>query len=430
MNSVQLTVSENLCISCGICSAVCPKNCIGYCRQNGLYIPQIDHSMCINCGICSSVCPGISHRFKKKDPSAKAVIGNVLFCRNAWSKNAKIRFEGASGGVITTLIHTLLEQGCYSGVFCVDSYDYHNQLSAQYHNRESYLSSASTAKSRYLPVSHKNTIEYIKAHPNEKIIIIGTSCALRGIDAAIEKLKLSRENYLFIGLFCDKVFNYNVLQYFENTLCDDLKISTFHFKNKESGGWPGDMKFFPVNGIPFYRSKDYRGAAKAYFMPERCLYCVDKLNTVADISIGDNYTNKSSTIDGSNSVIIRTDIGASVWNQISFAVEQTDVDIAEICKAQDIEYRLNNLCFAALKEKKSKEKLCLNEGVQPSDDPIKFERLWISNLKKIKAGGVYYDNPRALSSLLKNERLVKTPIIRFIIRGYYYIRRKIKRGKQ
>ena len=134
-----------------------------------------------------------------------------------------------------------------------------------------------------------------------------------GLQAVVKKLKLSTEQYLFIGLFCDQVFNYNVLSYFEDRYSPDAVLEEMHFKNKESGGWPGDMKLFPENGEAFYIPLAERAKAKAYFMPERCLYCVDKLNVCADISVGDNYTGRDESPLGSNSVIIRTKAGAQAW---------------------------------------------------------------------------------------------------------------------
>ena len=149
----------------------------------------------------------------------------------------------------------------------------------------------------------------MKENREKKLILVGSSCAIRGLQTAIKKLNLDREQYLFIGLFCDKIFNYNVLSYFEDTYAGGLRLKALHFKNKESGGWPGDMKFFPENGSCFYVPLEERVKAKAYFIPERCLYCVDKLNACADISLGDNYTGQDDSALGSNSVIVRTEVG-------------------------------------------------------------------------------------------------------------------------
>lgn len=80
--------------------------------------------------------------------------------------------------------------------------------------------------------------------------------------------------------------------------CGGNALEKLHFKNKESGGWPGDMKFFPENAGSFYVPLGERARMKRYFMPERCLYCVDKLNVLGDISLGDNYTNTASSPPG------------------------------------------------------------------------------------------------------------------------------------
>lgn len=69
----------------------------------------------------------------------------------------------------------------------------------------------------------------------------------------------------------------------------------FNFKNKDSGGWPGNMKFYFSDGKCVFKNKSERVKIKDYFKPERCVYCVDKLNVFADISLGDNYTDQNSS---------------------------------------------------------------------------------------------------------------------------------------
>lgn len=76
------------------------------------------------------------------------------------------------------------------------------------------------------------------------------------------------------------------------------------------------MKFIFTDGTVAYQDKAERVKIKNYFMPERCLYCIDKLNVYADISVGDNYTQQDSSLLGSNSVIIRTNIGMTVWESV------------------------------------------------------------------------------------------------------------------
>lgn len=429
MKTVNTTVQDNLCISCGICKGICPKGSICYRRSNGMYLPEIDSSTCVSCGLCVSVCPGSGHSYEPAKTAAETVIGPVLECHNAWSKDPELRHVGASGGVVSTMIRELLVSGVYDGAFCLDSYDYRSQLMTRLYTAEEVASrwAASNApKSRYLPVSHENTIAYIKAHRHTRLILVGTSCAIRGLQAAIEKLNLAREQYLFIGLFCDKVFNYNVISYFADAYSPGAPLEALHFKNKESGGWPGDMKLFPEGGKPFYRPLADRAKAKAYFMPERCLYCVDKLNACADISLGDNYTGKDDSKLGSNSVIVRTKIGASAWAYAKDQLDIRNIDIEDIQKAQAIDSRLDNLYLGDLKTAQIGKDLNLNSGVPREKEPASFSQALKIGLKKLRAGSIYDSKPAEIQKQIRKANKKPNSAVRFIKRCYRYIKRKIK----
>lgn len=332
--NILCTVKWNLCSGCGICVGVCPKKCLSWKYEKGMYYPYIDANSCISCGICKKVCPGLSHRYEKNE-GYKAVEGKVLISYSAWSKSPEIRHVSASGGVVSSIIQYLLENKIYDRAFLVDSYDYHQQVLTRLVTVQDVenISVSDYPKSRYIPVSHENAIAYMKSNRSKKVILIGTSCAIRGFTSAIELLNLKRENYLMIGLFCDRVFNYNVADYYQQSVfCHNKKLEKLHFKNKESGGWPGNMKFIFTDGTVAYQDKAERVKIKDYFMPERCLYCIDKLNVYADISVGDNYTQQDSSLLGSNSVIIRTDVGMAVWNRMKTLLEYKMVSVEKIMK--------------------------------------------------------------------------------------------------
>lgn len=429
MKTVARTVLAGLCSSCGVCKGICPKECISWDRKNGLYIPHIDEQKCVSCGLCAAVCPGLRHRYDTKETAQETVTGPVQECFNAWSRQAWLRHVSASGGVVSTMIQELLGTGAYDGAFCLDTYDYRTQLKTRLYTAQEVAvcwDQSNAPKSRYLPVSHEDAVFYLKNHREKRVILVGTSCAVRGLLAAIQKLNLKRENYLLIGLFCDKVFNYHVLSYFEDTYAAGVPLKALHFKNKESGGWPGDMKFFPETGDPFYVPLAQRAKAKAYFMPERCLYCVDKLNVWADISLGDNYTGKDESELGSNSVILRTQAGKEAWAAVQSKLEVRKISIADIQKAQAIDLRLRNLYCGDCKTAQTEGISDLNPGV-PRELPYESVRpSWKHSLDQLRAGAVYDTAPKALNKQMKKDQKKPNPVIRLIKRAVRHIRRRLK----
>ncbi len=54
------TVFPGLCKGCGLCIEKCPKECLGWSKTLGVYgTPTVEpiNDECISCGICSTVCP-------------------------------------------------------------------------------------------------------------------------------------------------------------------------------------------------------------------------------------------------------------------------------------------------------------------------------------------------------------------------------------
>ena len=429
MKTVARTVRMGLCCSCGICKGICPKGCISWDRKDGLYIPHIDEQLCVNCGLCAAVCPGLGHHYDQKETAQETVTGPVQACFNAWSRDPQLRHVSASGGVVSTVIRELLEKGVYDGAFCLDTYDYRTQLKTRLYTAQEVSLAwerSNAPKSRYLPVSHENALAYMKEHRDKRVILVATSCAVRGLLAAIQRLNIKRENYLLIGLFCDKVFNYNSFSYFEDAYAAGKPLKALHFKNKESGGWPGDMKFFPETGEPFYVPLAERAKAKAYFMPERCLYCVDKLNACADISLGDNYTGIHESALGSNSVILRTQAGMDAWAVAQSKLEVRQICIADIQKAQAIDLRLKNLYCGDCKTAQTEEMPDLNAGVPREIPYLSESAAWKHSLDQLRAGAVYHTAPSVLKKQLKKDHKKPNPAIRLMKRAVRYIRRKLK----
>lgn len=429
MKTVAFTVDNGLCCSCGICKGICPQTSIFYRLEHGLYLPDINSATCVECGLCTAVCPGLKHSYETMSSAEATVTGPIKATYNAWSRDPELRHVSASGGVISTIIRKLLEAKMYDGAFCLDSYDYREPLKTRLYTSDEVTTcwnQSNAPKSRYLPVSHENALAYMKANRKSRIILVGTSCAVRGLQSAIHKLNLKREQYLFIGLFCDKVFNYNVISYWQDRYCSGQPLTALHFKNKESGGWPGDMKFFPQDRAPFYVPLADRAGAKAYFTPERCLYCVDKLNACADLSLGDNYTGKDESELGSNSVIIRTEAGVAAWNAAINELEIRDISIRDIQNAQAVDLRLNNLYFGDLLAAQIGKDFDLNPGVPREQDPDSYQSSRNTALQKLRASAVYDSDPTQLRRQIKKDTRKPCIIIRVVRRCCRYLKRILK----
>ena len=55
----MITIKDkSICSGCGVCSVVCPQNCITMEEDvYGFSFPVADVSACIQCGRCDNICP-------------------------------------------------------------------------------------------------------------------------------------------------------------------------------------------------------------------------------------------------------------------------------------------------------------------------------------------------------------------------------------
>lgn len=354
--NITNVVENNLCVSCGICAGVCPKKCITSTYRNGSYQPTIDEKSCVNCGLCHKVCPGKSSDYLKLfelngTPSPKNFwLGNWKRCLAVQTKDEEILANSSSGGAVTTLVIALLKSKLYDAAFLVDTYSHGEEIfSARYTAEDDFTS---TPKSRYLTVNHSRAVEYMLKNPDAKIIFVGSSCFIQGILNIINQFKLRRENYLLLGLFCDKTMHYGVWEYFKK-ICGAKNLQSLFFRNKESAGWPGDVEVGTAQQ-KYFLSRKVRMRMKDFFCLERCRYCLDKLNQFADISFGDNYTKVElpapmNIEKGTSNIILRTDRGVKIFEQFADKFYLHEIPAKVLIKAHNLNGRKSNFVFSEYK---------------------------------------------------------------------------------
>ena len=348
MKNINCIKEANLCISCGVCAANCPKNCISYKLNNGMYLPEISNE-CIMCGKCAKVCPSINMEYDADNNEIENyVLGDYKSIICAKSRDLDLRKNSTSGGVVTQIVTELLKSGMYESAFLVDGYDYHKQVFTKRFAHGDDLTQS--AGSRYLTVSHTEAVRYMLEHPDENVIIVATGCAVDAILKTVNVNKLNRDNYLIIGLFCDKTMHYGVIEYFDKHKDNNGKtVNNLYFRTKKDDKWPGNVRITYTDGSETALPSSARKNLKEYFVPDRCLYCLDKLNNMADISVGDNYIKKNADEFGVSSVIIRTNIGETAWNLCADKFDYHDDNLDEFLKSQLVTARSMNIDFGKLK---------------------------------------------------------------------------------
>lgn len=399
--SVSDVARAGLCCSCGLCEAVCPVGAVSLAEHGGSWVPEVEG--CVGCGRCVEACPGSSASWDPSLPIADQLAGPCLLAASAWSRDASVFSNAVSGGVATQLVSGLLSSGDYDAAFLSGPAVPGGRVDAAPYRAGDDL--APTQKSKYVQVSHAGTLRYMRSHPGERLVVVAVPCAVRGLLSAVDLFHLDRENYLFIGLFCDKTMRYGVVDYL-SSLGKEGVVASVDFRSKEPSGWPGGVVLHYPDGSSTPLPRERRMEVKELFCPERCLYCLDKLNVLADISLGDDYTGDGANPGGANSVVVRTERGMRAWGACAGEIDSIPSSLSAVSESQGLGRRLDNLAFSRVKEAESG---CppINEGISSGDGPGadgELDNRYRGLLRTASFGGRYEEAPRALEAEVLRRR--------------------------
>jgi len=347
--TVKSVVKKNLCTGCGTCVALCPNEAIKLTinEKKGIYVPELNEEKCNNCGICYEICPGHEVDFKQlnleifgKEPE-DILIGNYLNCYIGHSTDHDIRYNSASGGLVTQLLIFALEEGIIDGAL-VTRMKKDNPLEPEpfiARNKEKIIEAS---KSKYCPVPANVALkEILESEEGERFAVVGLPCHIHGIRKAEQINKKLREKIvLHIGIFCSHVPNF---------LGTELLLERMNIKREEvikldyrGEGWPGSMKICLKDRELLLLLPDYWGfVGLDFFTPNRCLMCSDGVCELADISFGDAWLPELSDDKIGKSIIIsRNEIGEQLLQAMKF---KNKVEINKIGAKQVIQSQQSTL---------------------------------------------------------------------------------------
>ena len=320
--SIKKTVKVNLCTGCGTCIALCPNEALKLTinEKEGIYMPELDEEKCNNCGTCFSICPGHEVDFKQlnleifgKEPE-DILIGNYLNCYIGHATDYDIRYNSASGGLITQLLIFALEEGIIDGAL-VTKMKKDNPLEPEPFIARTREEIIDASKSKYCPVPANIALrEILESEEGKRFAVVGLPCHIHGIRKAEQiNEKLKEKVVLHIGLFCGHTPNFLGTEFLLNKMLSVKKedVKKLDYRGE---GWPGgisvtlksgDKKFMPYN--------DAWGVFGLFFYPIRCTLCCDGVCELADISFADAWLPEleSDTI-GESIIISRTEISEKI----------------------------------------------------------------------------------------------------------------------
>lgn len=318
--TIEEVVKTDLCTGCGTCISLCPDSAIDLIEDNskGIYIPKLNEEKCNQCGICFEVCPGHSVDYKLlnlaifgEEPE-NILIGTYINCYIGHATDYDIRYNSASGGLVTALLIFALEEGIIDGTLVTKMND-KNPLEPEVFIARTKEKIISASKSKYCPVPTNIGLEEI-LNEDGKFAVVGLPCHINGIrKAEMINDKLKEKIVLHIGIFCGRSINFLGTEFLLHQM--DIKKEDVKKIDYRGEGWPGKMFIKLKNGEERFMSylKYWDNGFGLYFLPTRCTLCCDGTCELSDISFGDAWLPEFGNEKIGESIIIsRTKIGEEI----------------------------------------------------------------------------------------------------------------------
>lgn len=294
--NISYTVNHDLCTGCGICSSACPSHAITIVVESGRFLPKIDDDLCKNdkgCHRCFDVCPGIGvnlkhiaeSQFTDENVKSDKLVGRYLKCFVGYSNDYNIRYHSASGGMVSQFLIFLLDKGYIDGAV-VTAFDSKNDLLVR-----SYI--ATTAEevllaksSKYGPVSLHEAAVDIKNATGSRYVVVGLPCHIEGFRKLEQCDKKIKEKIIgYFSIYCSSGRTFFLTEHVfkeKGILKDNLKY--FAYRDE---GCLGSMIAVDNEKKIRVRYQDYYHPLRSFFVPRRCLFCIDHYGELGDVCFGD-----------------------------------------------------------------------------------------------------------------------------------------------
>jgi len=358
-HNVSIIRDAGLCMGCGTCESVCPVDAIRITKdeRKGIYLPIVDLSRCTGCGLCLMVCPGASVNIAQladefldgRGEDEKIGRFETFYIGHASSK--EIRYNSASGGLVTSLLIYALEKNLIDGSLVLGMSET-KPLETKPFIATTPSEIIAASGSKYCPSAINTRLRQLLSEDG-RFAVVGLPCHIHAIRKwETINTKLREKIVLHLGLFCANNNTYLGTEYF-------LRQNKIHPENVReiryrAEGWPGKIRVIlsdnTIRIIPrattetkWYRKALFASAFHYDFMIPRCLLCADQTSELADISFGDPWLTeyKQSERVGISLVIVRNRVAGRflIDAMKDGVISLKEVDLAVVKKAQNYSFK-------------------------------------------------------------------------------------------
>ena len=296
--------SLDKCSGCGICSYVCPHNCISMSEDAiGHLYPVVDENNCSSCGLCQKMC------HQNKD-------NQIFSARKAfacWSNDIKIRKKSTSGGIATVISHSFvnsgfsvygsaLEAGKISHIRVDDVSDIHRLQGSKY---------VESSLIEVIPQIEKDL------RLGKAVVFFGTPCQCSSVEVLFKKY---RNNLYLVELICTGVPPQRLLWEHIGT----NEISDIRFRDSIGTQLTVFKSDRMIYQKPVWKDLFLMGFSTHLYFRDSCYNCkYASLNRCSDITIGDfwgigkDFTGRNDVSPGLSLALINSDKGEAIFKRIA-----------------------------------------------------------------------------------------------------------------
>lgn len=313
IHNISYILENNLCTGCGICEGTCPSKAISTVVKKGRFLPQINDNLCKNskgCHRCYDACPGVGinltqiakEHFTDNGIKTDKLAGRYLQCYTGYSNNQEIRYHAASGGMVSQFLMWLLENKHIDGAV-VTRFDKKSPLLVK-----SYIATTPEEiwegrSSKYAPVTLNHAAQDIKIASGKRYVVVGIPCHIEGMRKLMAIDKKLREKIIgLFAIYCSSGRTFYLTEHvFKYRGIKKENLSYFAYRDEGCLGYmvakqrrgirvadsDSETSLYKKDEVYKERYQSYYHPLRSFFIPRRCLFCIDHYGELGDICFGD-----------------------------------------------------------------------------------------------------------------------------------------------